>query len=375
MGKILYIHKGGAGGIRGTEACVVSAIEAMHADGHRIAFARNLPVIDHMVSACVEKISALDIPEIFLNGFHSHLPIRAYLHCLSALAQEIRSFRPDLIVASGGLPCQSAVPLGRWFRVPVLCHYHHPATKRYYYNWLVPYVDHLIFPSEFTRLDCLQKTGRDGRVIYNGVDTQLFTRIPRDYSLRAKLNISHDAVVIGQVGQLAPNKRPEFLLRAFSNAIKTAPNLHLCLVGRGELEEKIREQVAALGLHEKVTVTGFVEDVLPYYQHVFDVNALVSSDEGLGISILEGAACGLPSLISDCTGLSETTINRVTGLAFSPDEESELVDAMIAYARDEALRINAGQAARTLVENKFSLDRYKAGISSTINALVNQTQQ
>jgi hypothetical protein len=164
MGKILFIHKGGAGGIRGTEACVINAIQAMHKDGHRIIFARNLPVIDHAVQNYVEKILSLEIPEIFIRGFSSRLPILSYMRCLSSLAQEARRFQPDLIFASGGLPCQSAVPLGRLFRTRVFCHYHHPATKRHYYNWLLPFVDNLIFPSEFTRLDVLKKTKRQGQV-------------------------------------------------------------------------------------------------------------------------------------------------------------------------------------------------------------------
>jgi glycosyltransferase involved in cell wall biosynthesis len=176
--------------------------------------------------------------------------------------------------------------------------------------------------------------------------------------------------VIGQVGQLTPTKRPDFLISAFSQAIKTAPNLHLCIVGRGPLEAELRTMATTLGIADKVTMTGFVDDVLPFYQHVFDINALVSSEEGLGISILEGAACGLPSIISDCTGLSETTVHNVTGLAFSPEKESELIEAMVIYAKNETLRISAGKAARDFVERKLSLNKYMEGISTAVNAAI-----
>lgn len=370
MGKILLIHKGGAGGIRGTEACVIGAIEALRQEGHQILFARNLPIIDHLIKDHVEKIVPIEIPELLVNGLRSQLPLIAYFKLLLLLAREMREFKPDLILASGGLPCQSAVPLGWLFRTHVLCHYHHPATKRYYYNWLVPFVGSLIFPSDFSRLDVFEKTKRSGQVIYNGVDTEVFAPVERDWHLRDKLNIPRDAIVIGQVGQLASNKRPELLIRAFDKAVKAAPHLHLCIVGKGPLENSIRAQIAALGLEQKVMVTGYVEDVTPFYQHVFDVNALVSSDEGLGISILEGAACGLPSLISDCTGLSETTINNITGLAFPPDEESALVNAMISFARDSDFRERAGKAARALAVEKFSKDQYMASIASTVSALL-----
>lgn len=38
--------------------------------------------------------------------------------------------------------------------------------------------------------------------------------------------------------------------------------------------------------------------VLPYYQHVFDINDLASINEGLGISVVEASACGLPLIVT-----------------------------------------------------------------------------
>ena len=43
-------------------------------------------------------------------------------------------------------------------------------------------------------------------------------------------------------------------------------------------------------------VDGYAEDVLPYDRDVFDINVSMSREEGLGLSILEGSACGLPAV-------------------------------------------------------------------------------
>jgi glycosyltransferase involved in cell wall biosynthesis len=372
MAKILMLHKGGAGGVRGTEACVILSIEALHDAGHEIFFARNLPVIDKIVGKNVTGIIETDFPEILINGFSSQLPILAYAKAFYGLARLVRKSNCQLICTSGGLPCQLAVPIGFIFKIPILCQFHHPANRRYYYSWLVPFANKHIFPSKFTQKDAKSKANIAGDVVYNAVDVEKFAPLERDNRLRESLSISRDAIVVGQVGQLGATKRPLFLIRAFEKAVKILPTLHLCLVGRGPLEEQLRREVVERHLEGRVTITGYVEEVLPYYQHVFDINALVSSEEGLGISILEGAACGLPSLISDCTGLSETIIENVTGRGFEPSNENMLSELIVAMAIDSDFRIAAGAAGRRLVMDKFSLQQYKTAIVDAASLLIKQ---
>lgn len=375
MNNILLIHNGGEGGIRGTEICVIQSIKALHAAGYRITFARTLPVIDYLIRDEVVAIIDLRIPELLINGRRTKLPIAAYAKSFNALARLIKKLHPQLIYLSGGLPCQLAVPLGRIFGIPALCHFHHPANRRYYYCWLVPFAHKHIFPSKYTQMDAKAKASVAGEVIYNGIDTSRFLPIKRDDRWRTELSIASDAIVIGQVGQLTETKRPFFLLEAFARAVQQRSNLHLCFVGRGPLEQALRNEVLQHGLSSKVTITGYVEETLPYYQHVFDVNALASSEEGLGISILEGSACALPSLISDCTGLTETTIPDVTGLCFAPGDNAALVGSMIKLADDEGFRRSAGLAGRKFVEAQFSLKNYEDGIVNAVQqAIVGSNQ-
>jgi len=370
MNNILLIHNGGEGGVRGTEICVIQSIKALHAAGYRITFARTLPVIDDLIRKNVIEIVDLRIPELLINGRRTKLPIAAYAKSSHTLVRLIKKLHPRLIYLSGGLPCQLAVPLGRIFDIPSLCHFHHPANRRYYYCWLVPFADKHIFPSKYTQMDARTKANVAGDVVYNGIDTSRFYPIERDDRWRTNLSIAPDAIVIGQVGQLTETKRPLFLLEAFAEAVRQRPNLHLCLVGRGRLEEALRNEVLQRGLLPKVTITGYVEETLPYYQHVFDVNALVSSEEGLGISILEGSACALPALISDCTGLSETTIPNVTGVSFAPADNATLIELMIHLADDGNFRRSAGVAGRKLVEAKFSLESYEEGVIAAVQQAI-----
>ena len=356
--RVLVMHRGGLGGVRGTEVCIAQSIEALHRRGFEVIFARNLPVIDELVAPFVSKIIPFEFSEILINGIKSKIPLKTYLQGLRKLLREARSLKPSLFYASGGLPCQLCIPAGKILGIPTLCHLHHPASRKYYRSWLVEHANECIFPSDFTQSDVQSKTKVTGKVVYNGVDIDRFQPTARDESIRDDLGIAKDKIVMGQVGHLNSNKRPLFLLSALKDALQKNPRLHLCLVGKGPLEAELHRAVKEAGLENAVTITGYVDDVLPFYQHVFDINALASSEEGLGISILEGAACGLPSVIANNTGLKETTIHEKTGLVFDTDNQSELVDALLTLASNKELRSTFGTEGRSLVNKQFSKKNY-----------------
>ena len=373
--KILFLHHGGDG-MRGTEVCLIQSVRAFTALGLRAVVCRNQPAMDNELGAIAPAPELLPIqfPELKLDGKESAFPLPAYLRAIRKLNGLIQRINPSLIYCSGGLPCQTAVPAARLSRVPLMCHFHHPAIKRDYYSWLVKGADKVIFPSQYTRKHSLQKARLEGEVIYNGIDVLRFQPPrQRDPSLRQHLGIPPEAIVIGQVAALARNKRPEWLLRAFS-ALPAEPEkpLHLCLVGKGELESPLRAIVRELRLEARVHITGFVPDVLPYYQHVFDINTLVSSEEGLGIAAIEGSACGLPVVVTDCTGLSETVIPGTTGLSFALDDVAGLEAHLLRLAQDRDLREQMGAAGRTFARQTFAADIYNDKLIAATQSLMQE---
>ncbi|MET0379864.1 MAG: glycosyltransferase family 4 protein, partial [Spongiibacteraceae bacterium] len=248
MKTVLMLHYGD-NGIRGSEVCFIESVKALRDAGFRTIVVRNQPAMDKFIQANAFAIETLQYPELMLDGIQSQLPILRYVESLFGLRKMISRWQPDIIYANSGLPCQLAVPMGRAAKVPVLCHFHHPAIKRAYYLWLVKFADAVFFPSQYTRDHSMHKAGVDGRVVHNGVDTQVFKPLAvRDSALRSRLGLSADSIVVGQVGALVPHKRPQLLLKTFASIASEVPQLHLCLVGKGPLENELREQVAALGL-------------------------------------------------------------------------------------------------------------------------------
>lgn len=360
--------------MRGSERCLIESAKALKSAGYALVLLRNDPCFDAEISPWVQEIIDFEFPEFMIDGRYISLPFGRYTRAWRAFARLIRRFDPAALYLNGGRPCQLTVPLARLHRIPFVCHLHHPANRRYLYSWLFPWVQSAIFTSHFTRSISESRTGVSGEVVYAGVDATRFTQASRrDSSLRDALGISRDAVVIGQVGALVPHKRPLLLLSAFERVANHDSSVHLMLVGSGTMEEELRSAIAARGLEGRVTITGYVDDTLPYFQHVFDIHVLASVEEGLGISVIEGAACGLPSVVTDCTGLREVVERDVTALLFDADDMQGLEAHLARLSSDVSLRHSLGSAGRRRVEQLFSIDAYHLGIVRAVSSLITQT--
>lgn len=371
---VVLLHRGGPF-IRGTEAVLIRSAHALAAAGFRLVIARRNDCIDAALSSISPRPEFVDFqfPELMISGIReTSLPIGSYVKALLQLREIVRRRNVVLLYCSGGLPCQSAVPVARLAKIPLLCHFHHPAIRRARYLWLVGFADEHVYPSAFVQRHSRPSPGNPGTVVYNGIDLNRFQPASlRKTQWKEKMGIPADAIVIGQVGALAPNKRPEFLISAFSSLLqRTQRKFHLCLVGAGPMESDLRRLVDELGIGRSVTLTGYVDDVLPYYQHVFDINVLVSRAEGLGISVIEGSACGLPAVVSNCTGLPETIIDGKTGYLFELDDAEGLQERLERLAGAPLLRASMGQAGRALAEERFSSTSYDQKFMAVVEDLL-----
>lgn len=141
---------------------------------------------------------------------------------------------------------------------------------------------------------------RKGKVwtIPNAIDTRRFAFNPAvRHQVREELGLS-GKFVIGHVGRFGFMKNHGFLIDIFAELCRMRDDAALVLIGKGELEEQVREKVRALGLSDKVHFLGNRFDVERYYQ-AFDYFVFPSTFEGLPGSVAEAQASGLCCLVSD----------------------------------------------------------------------------
>jgi glycosyltransferase involved in cell wall biosynthesis len=185
----------------------------------------------------------------------------------------------------------------------------------------------------------------DPPLIPNGIPTDEYAPNPdRRAQWRQAHGIEPHATVLTHVGRFAVQKNHALLVEAFAQVHSDAP-LYLLLVGGGELENAVREQVAALGLQERVRFLGVRADV-PAILNASDLFVLSSRWEGNPMSVMEAMAAGLPVVSTAVGGVPELVQEGVTGLLVPPDDAGALAQAMQALVDDPARRQAMGAAAR-----------------------------
>jgi glycosyltransferase involved in cell wall biosynthesis len=120
------------------------------------------------------------------------------------------------------------------------------------------------------------------------------------------------------------------------------------------------ELVEKLGLGLHVTfMPGLSRPALRDCMQTLDVFVLPSHQEGLGISALEALACGVPVVSTRCGGPEEFVIPGVTG-ELAGSTPSEMADRIAAIISDRELRSRMSQAARQIVEDRYSIAQAQA---------------
>lgn len=363
--KVLVMHHGGSQ-VRGTEACLFKTLEALSEEGSEVFLIRNNDVIDQYVGPYCKEIVNCTFPEIMIDG-EVRVPVVRYVRELLNLYNMFKGQEIGCIYLSGGLPCQLGVPLAKMLGSRTVCHFHHPASKRYFYFWMVNLAGTVITPSKYVSKLVKEKSNKSSNTVYVGPEAKYFPMSGEKRERNKYLkNLDEKSVVFVQLGNLAKHKRPDFLIHAFAQAFTDNKNIRLLFIGDGPMRSYLEELISSYDLTGLVDLLGYVDSPADYLINVADVNCLASIEEGLGISVLEASACGLPSIVTNCTGLAETVVDGVTGIKVEPDSVESMRDAILAFADDSNLRREYGSAALDRVAREFSADNYKKSIKNIL---------
>lgn len=188
----------------------------------------------------------------------------------------------------------------------------------------------------------------------NVIDTAIFHPIQRE---------KKETVTILYVGRLIPQKRVDRFLRLLAclNG-KTAVPVKGIIVGDGPLKEQLEQQAIALGLlPEHLDFCGPTVDIASVY-HKADILLLTSDWEGTPNVIMEAMATALPVVATNVGGVPNLIDDGINGYLFSPDNESNIVEALVRLVNDSDLRSRVGQHAHNFISFRHSLAQLPANL-------------
>jgi glycosyltransferase involved in cell wall biosynthesis len=160
--------------------------------------------------------------------------------------------------------------------------------------------------------------------------------------------------LVAVVAQLIERKGHRYLLDAVPAIVAAVPEARFVFFGQGPLQSKLREHCVRLRVADRVTFAGFRDDLDKLLPCV-DLVVHPADMEGLGVSLLQAAACAVPIVATAAGGIPEIVREGENGVLVEKGNVDALADAVIAVLRDDARARALGAAGRRLAENEFSI--------------------
>lgn len=169
---------------------------------------------------------------------------------------------------------------------------------------------------------------------------------PAREQVRASLGVPQDEALFIMVAEFIERKRHVDAVRAFAQAAERL-RAHLLLVGAGPESARVQALIEELGLSSRVHLLGYRRDV-PSLIAASDALILVSSQEGLPRSIMEGMALGTPVIGTSIRGVTDL-LDEGAGWLVPLGDVGAIAAAMVELGADAALRSRVAAAARQRV--------------------------
>jgi glycosyltransferase involved in cell wall biosynthesis len=137
------------------------------------------------------------------------------------------------------------------------------------------------------------------------------------------------------------------------------PGVRFLFLGKGPLKVRLESECRRQGVRDRVIFAGFRRDIhriLP----CLDLVVHPARMEGLGVSLLQAAACGVPIVASRAGGIPETVQDGENGLLVTPGDKRALEGAILKLMAEPERRRRMGEAGRRLVSERFSIQRMVA---------------
>ena len=186
---------------------------------------------------------------------------------------------------------------------------------------------------------------KDLPIIFNGID--LNKCVPKlNYDNKDNLKYLH-------IGRFTAQKNHEMLIDAFSLVHARLPKAELSLIGVGELEDRVKQQVRELGLMNSVRFLGLQDNVFPFLTEA-DIFVLSSKYEGMPMTIIEAMGTGIPVVSTNVGGVSSIIDNNINGVLTNVSTD-DFANAMFSLS-DWEYRKRIGIAAVNKIKSCFTVE-------------------
>lgn len=203
-------------------------------------------------------------------------------------------------------------------------------------------------------------------VVRSGIDmAEAAEAVP--LGIRERLGLPAETTLAASIGALVPHKDHATLLRAAAHLASRFPFLHWVVAGDGPLRAALEGLVDTLRLRGRVHLLGHLAEPLRLLADA-DLFVMSSREEGLGTSVLDAMARGIPVASTTAGGLPEI-LSGGAGLLVPPEQPAALGEAVARLVADPGLREQLQSRGRIAVQ-RFSAQRMAGEVRTVYRSCV-----
>ncbi|MEY2446761.1 MAG: hypothetical protein QOH79_237 [Acidimicrobiaceae bacterium] len=217
-------------------------------------------------------------------------------------------------------------------------------------------------------------------VVHSGLDAPAYRAEANGPAWRASVGLASTDVAVGIVGRLVEWKGQDDVLRAAAVIGRARPEVRFFIVG-GELvddasrwslgreADRLRRLAAALGIADRVTLTGPTSDVSSVMAGL-DIAVTASWAEPFGLVVLEAMAHGTAVVATRAGGIPEIVVDAESGMLVPPRSPADLAAAIDGLVAEPERRRRLGEAGRRRAAEAFPVETEAVGLAATWGRIV-----
>ena len=202
------------------------------------------------------------------------------------------------------------------------------------------------------------------RVVPLGLNLNSFLSTPRkSNNWRKSMGFKENDFVIGIVARLVPVKNHTMLINSMKNLCSLFTNIHLAIIGDGELKENLVKQSQQLGLSNVIHFCGISNKIEEVYSDL-DLLILCSKNEGTPVVIIEALASGCPVAAVDVGGVREVLENGKIGRLFpsDPNQFTQALSKAISDIKEGKFKEYPTEQTRKQITEFYSVEKLTENI-------------
>ena len=233
------------------------------------------------------------------------------------------------------------------------------------------FYDRVITISEGIRNVLLQEGVPSGKIVcvHSAVDSDRYSKACDRSWFQREFGLDAGIKAVGMVAQFIDRKGHRYLFEAVPKILTRFPDTMFLLFGRGPRENELKKLASEQGISAHLRFAGFRDDLDRIFP-CLDLLVHPALMEGLGVSLLQAAAAGVPMVATNVGGIPEIVRDGINGYLIEPADEQVLADRVIDILQNqETARRFAAESLR-IIKSEFSIGSMVRGNLSVYKELI-----